>query len=88
MSASQWAADLLRIEHGTKVESRAADDLEHVGGGGLLLEDLRSSLSSRVFSMAKALPAEVLWANSAYDVALLRTRLRLSLRVVRLTAER
>src|SRR5262249_2606038 len=27
-----------RVEHGLKIESRAADDLEHVGGGGLLLK--------------------------------------------------
>src|SRR6516165_10724132 len=27
-----------RIEHGSKVECRAADDLEHVGGRGLLLQ--------------------------------------------------
>ena len=41
------------VEHRLQIEGRAADDLEHVGGGGLLLEQiLRSSLSSRVFSMA------------------------------------
>src|SRR5262249_28975094 len=27
-----------RVENGLKIESRAADHLEHVGGGGLLLE--------------------------------------------------
>src|ERR1700726_2985617 len=27
-----------RIEHGLQIESRAADNLEHVGGGGLLLQ--------------------------------------------------
>jgi len=27
-----------RVEHGLEVEGRAADDLEHVGGGGLLLQ--------------------------------------------------
>jgi hypothetical protein len=26
-----------RVEHGLKIECRAADDLQHVGGGGLLL---------------------------------------------------
>ena len=26
-----------RVEHGLQIEGRAADDLEHVGGGGLLL---------------------------------------------------
>jgi len=29
-----------RIEHGLQIEGRAADDLEHVGGGGLLLQRL------------------------------------------------
>ena len=42
-----------RLQHGLQIEGRAADDLEHVGGGGLLLlRFARSSLSSRVFSMA------------------------------------
>jgi hypothetical protein len=27
-----------RVEHQLQVEGRAADDLEHVGGGGLLLQ--------------------------------------------------
>ncbi len=27
-----------RVEHRLQVESRAADDLEHIGGGGLLLK--------------------------------------------------
>jgi len=27
-----------RIEHGLQIKGRAADDLEHVGGGGLLLK--------------------------------------------------
>src|SRR5262249_33672764 len=27
-----------RLEHGLQVEGRAADDLEHIGGGGLLLQ--------------------------------------------------
>ena len=27
-----------RIEHGLQIEGRAADHLEHVGGGGLLLQ--------------------------------------------------
>src|SRR5204862_1476538 len=29
-----------RVEHGLQIEGRAADDLEHVGGGGLLLQRL------------------------------------------------
>ena len=55
MSASHSRGRRLdkRFEHGLQVERRAADDLEHVGGGGLLLQRLaRSSLSRRVFSMA------------------------------------
>ena len=27
-----------RVEHGLQIEGRATDDLEHVGGGGLLLQ--------------------------------------------------
>src|SRR6266480_2227491 len=27
-----------RVEHGLQVEGRAADDLEHIGGGGMLLQ--------------------------------------------------
>ena len=27
-----------RVEHDLQIEGRAADDLEHVGGGGLLLQ--------------------------------------------------
>ena len=48
-----------RVENRLEIDGRAADDLEHVGGSGLLLQDSlkssvrsRSSLSSRVFSMA------------------------------------
>ena len=58
-SHSRPADPAKRIEHGLQIEGRAADDLEHVGGGGLLLQclreivrSLRNSLSSRVFSMA------------------------------------
>ena len=40
------------IEDGLEVEYRAADDLEHIGGGGLLCSNLRSSLSRRMFSIA------------------------------------
>ena len=29
-----------RLEHGLKIEGRAADDLEHLGGGGLLISEL------------------------------------------------
>ena len=42
MSASQRrAADLTSVsQHGLQIERRAADDFEHVGGGGLLLQRL------------------------------------------------
>ena len=41
-----------RVEHGLKFAGRTADHFKNVGGGGLLLQRLRSSLSSRAFSMA------------------------------------
>ena len=42
-----------RVENRLQIERRAADDLEHVGGGGLLLQRLGLvSLNSRIFSMA------------------------------------
>ena len=41
-----------RVEHRLQIKGRAADDLEDIGGRGLLLQDSRSSLSSRVFSIA------------------------------------
>ena len=47
------------FEHGLQVEGRAADDLEHVGGGGLLLQGFGqivsaccTSSNSRIFSIA------------------------------------
>ena len=48
-----------RIEHRLQIEGRATDDLEHVGGGGLLLQRLAelrvracTSSNSRTFSIA------------------------------------
>ena len=42
-----------RVEHRLQIKRRAADDFQHIGGRGLLLESIsRNSLSSRVFSMA------------------------------------
>ena len=48
-----------RVEHRLQIEGRAADDLEHLGGGGLLLQQLGSSRvrtctssNSRTFSIA------------------------------------
>ena len=32
-----------RVEHRLQIEGRAADDLEHVGGGGLLLQRIRAA---------------------------------------------
>ena len=32
-----------RVEHGLQIEGRAADDLEHIGGGGLLLQEIRAA---------------------------------------------
>ena len=73
MSASHnRAADFdQRVEHGLQIEGRAADDLEHVGGGGLLLQRFvrsavrwRNSLSSRAFSMAMTAWPAKFWINS------------------------
>ena len=48
-----------RVEHGLQIEGRAADHLEHVGGGGLLLQRFGqivgaccTSSNSRTFSIA------------------------------------
>src|SRR5262249_40140229 len=55
-----------RIEHGLQIEGRAADDLEHVGGGGLLLQRFREIVGalaqfvkqSRVFNSNDCLGGE------------------------------
>ena len=63
MSASQSrAADFSkRIEHGLQIERRAADDLEHVGGGGLLLQRLPQFVEQpRVLDGDDGLGGEVL----------------------------
>ena len=57
MSASHSrAADSTSVSNtGLQIEGRTADDLEHLGRRGLLLDQrspVRSSLSRRVFSMA------------------------------------
>src|ERR1700675_1400938 len=36
------------VEHGLQIEGRAADDLEHVGGGSLLVQCLRKVAGSRL----------------------------------------
>ena len=43
ISASQTrTAVSTRFEHRFEVESRAADDFENIGGGGLLLQQIRA----------------------------------------------
>ena len=37
----------MRVEHRLKVERRAGDDLQHVGGGGLLLQRFREIIGTR-----------------------------------------
>ena len=56
---SRTADSAQRVEHRLQIEGRAADHLEHVGGGGLLLQRLASSSvraftssNRRTFSMA------------------------------------
>src|SRR5262249_9415703 len=49
------------IEHGLQIEGRAADDLEHVGGGGLLLQRLAQFFEqARVLDRDDGLCGEVL----------------------------
>ena len=63
MSAShRRAADFgERIEHGLQVEGRAADDLEHVGGGGLLLQRFAQLVEqARVLDRDDGLSGEIL----------------------------
>ena len=42
------------IEHLLQVESRAADHLEHFGGGGLLLQRLREVVRARLHFVEQA----------------------------------
>ena len=50
-----------RIEHGLQIERRAADDLEHVGGGGLLLQRFAQLVEqARVLDGDDGLRGEVL----------------------------
>src|SRR5262245_6979665 len=50
-----------RVEHGLQVERRAANDLEHVGGGGLLLQRLAQLVEQpRVLDGDDGLTCEVL----------------------------
>ena len=46
--ARRAADSAMRIEHGLKVEGRAADDVEHVAGRGLLLEHLGELVGARL----------------------------------------
>src|SRR5450631_4231176 len=41
-------------KHGLQIESRAADDLEHVGGGGLLLQRFGQITSARLHLIKQA----------------------------------
>src|SRR5262249_43563051 len=48
------------LQHGLQIESRAADDLEHVGGGGLLLQRLAQLVEqARVLNGDDGLGSEV-----------------------------
>src|SRR5215831_16610559 len=49
-----------RIEHRPQIESRAADDLEYVGGGGLLLQRFREIVSAlaQFFQQARILDGD------------------------------
>ena len=50
-----------RVEHRLQIERRAADDLEHVGGGGLLLERFAQLVEqARVLDGDDGLRGEVL----------------------------
>ena len=49
------------IEHGLQIESRAADDLEHIGSGGLLLQRFAQLVEQpRVLDGDDGLSSEVL----------------------------
>ena len=52
------------VEYRLKVARRTGDDAQHLGGGGLLLSDSRSSLSRRVFSIAMTAWAAKFVSNS------------------------
>ena len=50
-----------RVEHRLQIEGRAADDLEHVGGGGLLLQRFAQLVEQpRVLDSDDGLGGEVL----------------------------
>src|SRR5437867_9303453 len=50
-----------RVEHGLQIERRAADHLEHVGGGGLLLQRLAQLVEqARVLDGDDGLVGEIL----------------------------
>ena len=53
-----------RIEHRLQIEGRAADDLEHVGGGGLLLQRFAQLVEQpRVLDGDDGLGSEVLYQS-------------------------
>ena len=43
-----------RLQHRLQIEGRAADDLEHVGGGGLLLQRFAQDLGARLHLVEQA----------------------------------
>src|SRR5262249_42471840 len=50
-----------RVEHGLQIESRPADDLEHIGGGGMLLQRFAQLVEqARVLDGDDGLSGEVL----------------------------
>ena len=58
-----------RIEHGLQIERRAADDLEHVGGGGLLLQRFAQLVEQpRVLDGDDGLGGEVLTSSICLSV--------------------
>ena len=57
------------IEHRLQIEGRAADDLEHVGGGGLLLQRLAQLVEQpRVLDGDDGLAGEVLTSSICLSV--------------------
>src|SRR5207342_1241526 len=51
-----------RIEHGLQIEGRAADDLEYIGGGGLLLQRFAQLVEQpRVLDGDDGLTGEILY---------------------------
>ena len=57
------------LQHRLQIERRAADDLEHVGGGGLLLEGFAQFLQQpRVLDRDDGLAAKLLTSSTCLSV--------------------